>query len=620
MRHLADESVQTTGERVVIRSPIEIVQDLDCILYLLSGLREYDDQNPAYDLSTLPQDPTYIKSSSTGYCYPSSKTLLFQNLFKFQEIKSACTTSLTEALGLIRREAEAAVEYYGAKGKFCEVYAITNALLDSPETYKTTAVHTRNQQLEASGRLEAISRVEKQCGRLFLVIKSSTLPSYLNPSSTRVVSISDIQAAERHLSDLIRRLKLPRPLFDGDYPVDKDSLIRSKLAYFTYSKVDPLRHRALTLMERDGVAMEALSSTSQANPFIQQRNLLGETGVHFALRQNLSTVFGLLCSVVSTNRMEYGNESYTDIRGMNFLMAAVLYRNFNELFSKLPYWEIDKSKCFMFGKEVFHSGSRYASPDSINYLNVHQLAAATGELDVVRTLADHCPGLHLQTLDPWSQLYKTSNARNIVLNELYFNIDLGFFPPVALAAMCDNSHLIPYLLGHLIRSTVNSEESLWGLIILAFKLNLEEFLAQLSSSIQRLDVRHLVKFTEIAIEAATPVMFRKWVKMAWDERPDKSDLYRPASDTGVFRPPQNTDISLFIWPQGWNQNSWYTEAWHRLVKALGERYQYNDALEKQEFLKSLQQVGATTWQGMRCQCTRCLQGQREIDGISLMEL
>ncbi|EGX52362.1 hypothetical protein AOL_s00043g151 [Orbilia oligospora ATCC 24927] len=201
-------------KRVVIRPSIEIVQDLDCLLYLQSGLQEcetlspYDtadpDSRPIPQINRIMAQDTFVN----GYIYPSSKEILLQNLARLQETKSACMGRVSEALKAVQHEADIAIEHLSAKGRVCEANVLTSMLVESPESYGTMAVYERNRQFEASQRLEAMRLSQKRCGRLFLVIKSSTLPLCLNPCPVECISIDDIQSAEGYLERLIERLKL----------------------------------------------------------------------------------------------------------------------------------------------------------------------------------------------------------------------------------------------------------------------------------------------------------------------------------------------------------------------------------------------------------------------------
>ncbi|RVD85356.1 uncharacterized protein DFL_003680 [Arthrobotrys flagrans] len=152
--------------------------------------------------------PAQQTSSINEYKYPTSKDLLLQNFTRLRGIKLAYENVLSEALKDVQGEAKMAIRYHSANRRVYEANVLECILVDSPETYGETAVHEQNKQYEASQRLEEKRSSEQQCGRLFLVIKSSTLPSYLNPSPIKSVSISDIKCAERYLSDLIKRLKL----------------------------------------------------------------------------------------------------------------------------------------------------------------------------------------------------------------------------------------------------------------------------------------------------------------------------------------------------------------------------------------------------------------------------
>ncbi|KAK6357958.1 hypothetical protein TWF730_007314 [Orbilia blumenaviensis] len=306
MHRLGDVSTQTTSERVIIRPSIAIIQDLDCLLYLISGLLEYDDRGfqTLADLENQPflQDdqpssslmPTSAQKARIGiplngyaYTYPSDISILANNVSMLRETKSAYMHSLSKALEAFREEAKVAVEYNIAKKRYCDVYALENILRDSPETYKTAAICERHGGLGATQRSRTISPNEKKCGWLFLAIKSSTIPSYGGLGLVQSVSLGDIEKAEMHLSDFIKRLESnPSPPLPGQYfqePPGNVTLHQNTYGVGFHS-IDPLWHRALILAERNGLVQEALVSQS-VEKIIWQRNLLGETSIHLAFRK-----------------------------------------------------------------------------------------------------------------------------------------------------------------------------------------------------------------------------------------------------------------------------------------------------------------------------------------------
>ncbi|KAK6501220.1 hypothetical protein TWF481_009064 [Arthrobotrys musiformis] len=315
MPQLEADYSQTATKRVTIRPSIEIIKDIDCLLYLLSGLDECDslqfnspvdrdldgqvrfldrtnDQVSNRSISA----PIEETSSATGrYSYPSTEPALLHNLSQLRRIKSESANVLLAALKDVQSEAEIAIECQTLRGKFYEANALANILADTPETYGVMAVHGRNKELEDSGRLEAIRLSEKQCGRLFLVIKCSTLPLSLNHRFVGSVSISDIEAAEQHLLDVIKRLNLPLQLPRDPGAVGEPAQ-GGACDTSIYYRIDPLWHRALTLVERNNTTHTLVSQNLEK--VVWQRNLLDETSIHFALRQNLPAVLDLVCSEI----------------------------------------------------------------------------------------------------------------------------------------------------------------------------------------------------------------------------------------------------------------------------------------------------------------------------------
>ncbi|KAF3078101.1 hypothetical protein TWF102_003833 [Orbilia oligospora] len=502
-------------KRVVIRPSIEIVQDLDCLLYLQSGLQEcealppydtvYPDSRPpsqsnrimAYNTSMITQD-TFVN----GYIYPSSKEILLQNLDRLPEIKLACMGRVYEALKAVQHEADIAIEHLSAKGRVCEANVLTSMLVESPESYGTMAVYERNKQFEASQRLEAMRLSQKQCGRLFLVIKSSTLPLCLNPCPVECISINDIQSAEGYLERLVERLKLLPLGPHGIWSTTKS--IRHGTEYSLSSKERGLNKHPFPKGSRNQ---------------LRQHNLLGETGVHFALKNDLQLATDLICSELSEKQPKYGDLDSTDIRGMNFSTVAILSKSFNALHSKLPSWKIENRKCFLTGKEIFGQKSNYFNPESISQLDVHQIAAAIGEIESVHTLANICPVVYPYNHNPWSDLYEISNTGNITANDASLDqkVDIGSFPPISLAAICQNFHLIPQTPNYSVSSFADiRDEALFGLLILAFKSNQEGVLSQLSLPIRRLGLRNILDLTKVAIGTTTLTMFKKWFEVAWN--------------------------------------------------------------------------------------------------------
>ncbi|KAF3217336.1 hypothetical protein TWF679_002348 [Orbilia oligospora] len=587
------------------------VQDLDCLLYLQSGLQEcealppYDtvypgsrtlsqgNQTMAHNTSKITQD-----TFANGYIYPSSKEILLQNLDRLQEIKLAYMDRVSEALKVVQHEADIAIEHLSAKGRVCEANVLTSMLVESPESYRTMAVFERNKQFEASQRLEAMRLSQKQCGRLFLVIKSSTLPLCLNPCPVECISISDIQSAEGHLERLVERLKL-LPLGPHSTGSQGSSIATNGFVSrdMVYNQIDPLWHRILTLVERKG--FEQVPASEYIEKSTRQRNLLGETGVHFALKNNLQLATDLICSELSEKQTTYRDLESTDIRGMNFFTVAILYKSFNALHSKLPSWEIENRKCFLTGKEIFGQKSNYFNPESISQLDVHQIAAAVGEIESVHTLANICPLVYPYNHNPWSGLYEISNTGNITANDANLDqkVDIGSFPPISLAAICQNFYLIPQTPNYSVSSFADiRDEALFGLLILAFKLNQEGVLSQLSFPIRRLGLHNILDLTKVAIGATIPTIFKKWVEVAWNIRVDYINYIIDCSP--------------------------YKESWHEIIETLSRRYRSRLYVpERQEFIDQLREIRSILWtEGMGCECPLCsLYEPLEINNVPWLE-
>ncbi|KAF3910392.1 hypothetical protein ABW20_dc0102802 [Dactylellina cionopaga] len=576
------------------------IQDIDCILYLLSALHEYsrlplqveDDGGNVTRRANAEHDNTeYL------YHHPLTKSLLAINLAKFNSIGSVCENQLQAALEETQVEAETANEYYKAKKQIYEAQAITSMLLESPESYSTAAIQERNEKRLGSKYGERAASNEISCGRLFLSIKSATIsPLAYQPNAANCITLKDIDRAEELLSDLTKRYRL-QCLLDGQPGMELPS--------YAYRRIDPLWHRAFILAEHDIQIRDSLLSRGFQDK-VWERNLFDETSAHLAVRFHLSQVLGMLLPLVATYQTEQAPNNLKtpyevsmepmDIRGMDISMTAILHNSLDKLIPILHDRASTDRRCFVAATKIFKNKTGRINSQITPSLNMLQLAASVGSIDSLKLLQTHCPRLYSK--QGQMVYYNVELAYNNVRNNLTptSNIGLDDFPPIALAALGRHIHIVEYLdSSYPTAPTTNSDLSSWTLIVIAFKTDQVDLLLILSQRIHNLQAIDVVYFTVMAIEIGISAsLFKAWVQVAWEARPDKAMLWSfPLYDC------------LSVAPIG-GQLSWYSEAWHRIVELVYPRQSTShDIAEKRQWFELLQRMGDGAWKTQKCSCHHC---------------
>ncbi|KAK6527052.1 hypothetical protein TWF281_010247 [Arthrobotrys megalospora] len=518
--------------RIEVRPTIDIVRDIDCILYMLAGILDYGDHHIkitpiSNGWESLPQESHLLEknpSSILGMDSPlyqdptegPGTDVLYQNFEKFHKLQIFCKGHLEAELEKLRKESNAVVEYLSTRNKLYEAAALVNVMATSPWSYTTKSIEARNAHRAHinSPYLGALAENEKNCGQLFLYIKAATIPSarYTLPY-TPAVQYRDIKAAQGILHRLIKdRLQGTLVQTGGVSRSDHRTV---------YHQIDPLEHRACFLKD-ENLLLEPDWHDSAA---ISQENLLGEAGTRIIRKYNLnSPVVAMVCH----DSLEVAGGIAVDIRGMDIVLALVFDGHWSETVADMlhhPIWRCGprspRKGAFFSDTEVPGLAEiRKAFPNPFSnhwvHLDAFQLATLMGNLFFIEQLEAVAPdlskGIYIRpAADDNDDIFRYMKC---LVPEPMF----GEYHPVVLSALAGYTRITRYYLDKdpILSKPQSEGGALEALLLIAFKRGSLELLYLLNEgALIGLDGSKRIMLSRQAVELAAPDMFHTWMNLAW---------------------------------------------------------------------------------------------------------
>ncbi|KAK6538782.1 hypothetical protein TWF694_010350 [Orbilia ellipsospora] len=500
--------------KIEFRPTVKIIEDFDCLLYLLAGLLDYDDWH--FKIPATNGMPKCTVINYFDYHHPyNGKALLYMNFDKFRAARNARKLDLELALQRVREEAENVVEYYTSKNRFYEASALMNLMTASPEIYTTKVLEMRNAaRLAHPQYLANVTQNEKACGQLFLYIKAATIPS--NRINVCVPQYQDFLTAEE-------RIGIFDLLMHNLYPINK----RTTELTYTYQSIDPVWHRAYYLSNYDSPLREML----HLRPGIfWQRNLLGETGVHMALRRNLFDALDALPFFFEED-VESEDMSFPDIRGMDILMASMFYQTSNKILPIISKsylalrFENMRIGCFFSPQEIGSSVViQQTFPQLLSsewtHIDPYQLMTVFGNLHSIDELDNTVAstGLSLSRLVDYME--SPTGSYRILYRHLQSvePLDgLETFHPIIISALSRRFDIVVHYINKYPAFTRQEGEGgyLESILVALLEAGVLEMLEGLSTRIQKINVNILVHLTAYAAAMATPFTFFRAFDLFW---------------------------------------------------------------------------------------------------------
>ncbi|KAK6512357.1 hypothetical protein TWF481_001245 [Arthrobotrys musiformis] len=613
--------------RLDFRPTLEIVQDFDCVLYLLAGIFDYDDHpmnvTPISDVS---HDPESYSSSSwipgrdlPRYQAPDDIDDLRKNFAIFNHVRIFCKENLEIELEKLRKEANSTVEYLTSKGKFYEATALVNLMMESPSSYTTKSIEARISERasmdQALPYFGALVENEKNCGRLFYFIKSATIPSTKQSTPYELTfQYSDIKDAQSMLQKLINeRLLGSLAQIEGAIGENTSTV---------YHKIDPLEHRAC-LWKGGNVRLISGSWYSMFASVASKRNLLGEASIYVAKRHAIP-----LLEVGAADQLGLYLDSLrdvsTDIRGGDIIATSILAGHWDDTVSAiLKFWVAGCrwtwTIAFFSPNEVpglkrIQKMSSSPPPNDWVCLSFHQLVTLMGKLGFIERAEVVAPALFP---DVYSH-HPRDDTETEVYSHLTGKIPLPALSKchiVALSALAGYTDITRHYLEN--DPTLYKSESspydrkLVVLLLIAFKMDDQELLHLLNDFAPfkaALSKEKRITLSRQTAEIATPDLFQIWMNLAW------------------------TNLDGYIWEA--NSNSYYMDGemymswsvdnqlqrrnvhvrcalWRAILESLYERYEGTQGTNDEKLRGEKAGFMQVIWvmeQSMyfaRCVCERC---------------
>ncbi|KAK6543411.1 hypothetical protein TWF694_000158 [Orbilia ellipsospora] len=559
-----------------VRSAREIIQDIDCILYLLAGLKDYDYLEP----TSIPLESAKFSNS---YRYNAARTRndLYENLRKFDHMHKKAYRELAAVYSELIIEAGRTIQYLNHRGRGYEVFALINILNASIKSYtaKEMIYELYEQKTIAQdpelGRI--IRRNQKDRGQLFLYIKTQHLViNNINSNSTDSEDFpadiwDDLSEAQAKIQQIVERSKLPPLIEDSSNP-----------KWQGYEMIDPLWFRYIPFMEKDdGAPIDAVCRTG-----LWQPDLDGKTpmfGIH-ELRDIFQSIAGWSETITT----------YVDVFGRGFFMQSLLNGEWQDFFS---FWEkagFPHRSCFIEGQELLEkfeeTNLRFRIEENhFFHLDVHQIAALYGDLSL-------CQHLQKVSHDVGEEPHATySSAANVekayASAKAYFEgimtLDPEEFDPIVLAAFCNNFDIVKFMLIEKPWTFgVGQYANLATVTLILEKTGQQDILEPLLDSIRKPGGPHQSAFFEISTALAkigeTQTLMR-WLQITSPVILMLSNSYR-----------------IQAW---WDPN--YALIWHNVVLHLSQRQQKLTIHEVEQLDIQLDKVQQFYRKEDYCPCALC---------------
>ncbi|KAF3909541.1 hypothetical protein AA313_de0204824 [Arthrobotrys entomopaga] len=518
--------------KIEFRPTVKIIEDFDCLLYLLAGLLEYDEwhfkiptPSEIYFQDNMNQGLMWISDYEMTYHHPyNDKTILYENFGTFNMTRDMRRSFLEIELQKVREEAESVVEYYTSKNRFYEASALMNLMTASPEIYTTKALEIRNStRLAHPQYLTTVTQNEKSCGQLFLYIKAATMPS--NRINVSVPQYQDFLTAEERIDNLVTRT-------NHNIFLTRSDIERRVRATRIHQSIDPIWHRAYFLSNYDTTLRKMLHLRPE---IFYQRNLLGETGVHMAFRRNLLDALDALpffseedgvAIVESEDQL-----SFPDIRGMDILMASMFYQTSNKILPIISKtylslrFENMRIGCFFSPREIANSVAiQQAFPHLLSsewtHIDPYQLVTVFGSLHAIDELDNTVASTGLSRsrlvdyMEPPMSYYRIL-YRHLRSIEPLDGLDL--FHPIIISALSRRFDIVVHYIRKYPAFTRQEGEGgyLEGILVALLEAGPLEMLVGLSTRIQKMNITTLVDLTGYAASMATPFTFFRAFDLFW---------------------------------------------------------------------------------------------------------
>ncbi|KAF3313224.1 hypothetical protein TWF173_006184 [Orbilia oligospora] len=602
-RHFANEAQNPNGisdslaQRVTIRPTIEIVRDIDCVFYLLGGILDYENHTVEVTaVSTGSLEYTYIPASHNSetavippqwvqgtdlppYQKPENTDILYQNFAIFNQARSYCKENLEVELKRLLKEADTAADYLTRKSKVYDAAVLVSLMMTPPSSYTTKSIKERHRDRLSmkSPYIGILIENERNRGQLLYYVKSATIPLADYPA----IQCKDIQNAQKILQKFIQeRLLSALPQNDGK------SENRSSTVYH---KIDPLEHRNLFRLDMDKAEGWSLQFTD-ITTMTMKRNLLGETGLHFAKKYGLKNleleISGYICHSINSG------DTTTDIRGCGIILAVVLAGCWDETVSdiireaKTPKMSAFFSRAEVPGLEKIQKSFPGLPSKHWSYLDPYQLATLMGNLSFIQQVEAFAPSFFAQAYNRHHR--NEDNSIYGYLSGIFPELTLGEYHPVILSALAGYTEITRY---HLEKNPELSklQTNSWGgklgaLFLIAFKRGDLELLDLLNEVAPfELSSGERVVLSRQAAELAAPIVFQTWVNLAW-------------FDLGGFT---------------WGADSVRCELWRAILESLYTRYEGTQGTEDRDIQNEKACFVDVIWgleQSMylaRCGCPSC---------------